>query len=746
MFEIVTMAGYRRVNYYELCRLCTSSEGTKMHIFREEGRKRQLPTKIQICLPVQVCEDDSLPKIICSQCVEKLESFYDFRESCVNAETMLESYFTSFRYSDDFSREGKVYVKEENSPKKKSEGDITNKNNYKGTGMGASDGLSSLVQAAGIQIVSDADGTRVQQYKCAMQMQAGSSGNAVMETASASAEARYAYEACNASSPRMSEANRNATTTTSVEAHQAKLEDGSTQCNETDFKNNGMTRNQGSADSSDESELASNHNQQQLPSVAFAAGVPGQEMLLHFSFKQERDAVLRSEEQSALQRSSIAQIGEFLRMKSASIVDNGVQSPTMEVPQSDRHCLRCGKLFPSLEQLQCHPCHQDPLAESVLDKGTLGGGSISCDVCHKLFKRKEHLFQHRKLHTGERPYVCPSCGKSFSRKEHLVRHTVSHTGQKIHACEMCGKSFSRKDNLHKHRKTHGIAGPFICETCGKSFVVKHNYMMHKSSHSCSGSINDDIAAASLDNPLPYKCDICNKGFAMKQYLITHKQRHRSRGRVNAVTSGAVPEVPTISMANVATPQDISAAAASHQSMTSACESSLTLVSSGPSASGSTSGHNTERSSAHPRHNHHSEQPSQQQQDHQQPLPPQQQQQQDDRLQQRPEQQQEKQQQLQDTTQQAQEDSVQHSAHPQTSQPPQSTVQLDPLALTHATPLTNLPSSPLLAPGLLQHVNASGVSVSSANPTMAIHVSTAATAYLCTPPNDILETYRRLHST
>lgn len=48
------MSGYRRVNYYELCRLCTSNEGTKMNIFREEGRRRQLQTKIQTCLPIQV--------------------------------------------------------------------------------------------------------------------------------------------------------------------------------------------------------------------------------------------------------------------------------------------------------------------------------------------------------------------------------------------------------------------------------------------------------------------------------------------------------------------------------------------------------------------------------------------------------------------------------------------------------------------------------------------------------------------
>lgn len=50
----IRMSGYRRVNYYELCRLCTSSEGSKMNIFLEEGRRRQLQTKIQTYLPVQV--------------------------------------------------------------------------------------------------------------------------------------------------------------------------------------------------------------------------------------------------------------------------------------------------------------------------------------------------------------------------------------------------------------------------------------------------------------------------------------------------------------------------------------------------------------------------------------------------------------------------------------------------------------------------------------------------------------------
>lgn len=159
------------------------------------------------------------------------------------------------------------------------------------------------------------------------------------------------------------------------------------------------------------------------------------------------------------------------------------------------------------------------------DKNAPNGGSFACEICSKPFKRKEHLFQHRKLHTGERPYICVSCGKAFSRKEHLVRHAVSHTGQKTHACDLCGKTFSRKDNLHKHRKTHGIAGPYICETCGKSFVVKHYYMMHKNSHATNAvDVNGDQDDETLANA--FKCDICGKAFTSKSYLSSHKLRHK----------------------------------------------------------------------------------------------------------------------------------------------------------------------------------------------------------------------------
>lgn len=74
-----------------------------------------------------------------------------------------------------------VYVKDESPPKKKTtttvavattaNSEVEKQHSKTGAPVAtATDGLNSLVQAAGIQIVSDADGTRVQQYKCAMQV------------------------------------------------------------------------------------------------------------------------------------------------------------------------------------------------------------------------------------------------------------------------------------------------------------------------------------------------------------------------------------------------------------------------------------------------------------------------------------------------------------------------------------------------------------------------------------------------
>lgn len=126
----------------------------------------------------KVLEDDSLPKIVCHECVKKLENFIEFRETVVNAEGMLESYFTSLQ-----SEEGKVYVKNTEKERSSTPEDEILKSMEKVSTSPRSQVISndqqiqqhqqpvvvSNINASNIQIISGVQ-ARVQQYKCAMQV------------------------------------------------------------------------------------------------------------------------------------------------------------------------------------------------------------------------------------------------------------------------------------------------------------------------------------------------------------------------------------------------------------------------------------------------------------------------------------------------------------------------------------------------------------------------------------------------
>lgn len=131
---------------------------------------------------LQVLEEDSLPKIVCHECVRKLESFIEFRETVVSAEGMLESYFTSLRFSEDFLKEGKVYVKstekEHQSPvpedplkidKIVTVPAVPSQIIIEPQQAQHQPVVVSNLNASNIQIISGVQ-ARVQQYKCAMQV------------------------------------------------------------------------------------------------------------------------------------------------------------------------------------------------------------------------------------------------------------------------------------------------------------------------------------------------------------------------------------------------------------------------------------------------------------------------------------------------------------------------------------------------------------------------------------------------
>lgn len=82
---------------------------------------------------------------------------------------------------------------------------------------------------------------------------------------------------------------------------------------------------------------------------------------------------------------------------------------------------------------------------------TDGVKTFHCDLCGKVFKRKEHIKNHLNAHLKKRS-ICSLCGRWFHPLA-LKRHKeqiCSGIPKKNYPCNQCGKKFTRKEHVRSH--------------------------------------------------------------------------------------------------------------------------------------------------------------------------------------------------------------------------------------------------------------------------------------------------------
>ncbi|XP_014203985.1 zinc finger protein 26-like [Copidosoma floridanum] len=151
---------------------------------------------------------------------------------------------------------------------------------------------------------------------------------------------------------------------------------------------------------------------------------------------------------------------------SSSLILNGCGVENHLLGEASFICPICSKRISTKGNLKVH-------LETHRPKGKYG-----CDICGRIFKTQSNLFRHKEYHSNVQ-FPCSVCGRVYPTNSTLRAHSITHSDLRPHACPLCDKTFKRNQDLKFHINQHTGARPYQCPYCPKAFASSGNCFSHR---------------------------------------------------------------------------------------------------------------------------------------------------------------------------------------------------------------------------------------------------------------------------